>query len=270
MPTEASVVADRAASASNAAPTPETGQDKRSEKAFYDGLFRRRRRFDQFQDDIYRRIARTAREGSPGAQALDLGCGAGTQAACLAAEGFSVVAADLSIEGVKVTRDTLRAANQTASVLNADAEHLPLRDAAIDACVCGLLLHHFRDLHAVAAELRRIVRPGGVVVALDANGHNPPTWMFLNVVHRLRPLGGLTPNQRALRAREIREVFGANGFGDFRFESITSRLRKDWLGNSFGSRLNYYTRAALLTLSNALPPISRGNMLLSVFRRVPD
>ncbi|MCI0432721.1 MAG: methyltransferase domain-containing protein, partial [Gemmatimonadetes bacterium] len=137
-----------------------------------------------------------------------------------------------------------------------------------DACVCGLLLHHFRDLAGVAAELRRVVRPGGVVVALDANAHNPPTWMFLNVVHRFRPLKRLTPNQRALRAREIREVLGSYGFSDFRFSSVTSALRRDWLGDSLGARLNYYTRAALLGISNAvLPQIARGNMLLSVFRR---
>lgn len=270
MPSRASGVMEGALPATDTVAVTEAGQDKRSEREFYDGLFRRRRRFDQFQNDIYRHIARTAREGAPGDQALDLGCGAGTQAVCLADEGFTVVAADLSIEGVKVARNTLREAGRPASLLNADAEHLPLRDGVVDACVCGLLLHHFRDLRSVAVELRRIVRPGGIVVALDANAHNPPTWMFLNVVHRLRPLRGLTPNQRALRAREIRDVFGASGFGAFRFESVTSQLRKDWLGNSVASRLNYYTRATLLALSNALPPISRGNMLLSVFRRLPD
>lgn len=81
----------------------------------------------------------------------------------------------------------------------------------------------------------------------------------------------LTPNQRALWSREIRTVFGQYGFGGFRFASLTSRLRRDWLGNSLGARLNYYTRAVVLGLSQAiLPPIARGNMLLSVFRRLPD
>ena len=243
------------------------GQDKTSERAFYDSLFRRRRRFDQFQDDIYKRMARIAREQSNGNVALDLGCGSGTQAACLAAEGFNVVACDLSIEGVRVAANTVREAGQLASLMNADAEHIPLRDASVDACICGLLLHHFTDMSHVAAELKRVVKPGGVVVALDANAHNPPTWMFLNVVHKMKPLKGLTPNQRALTASEIRNVFGRHGFSDFRFESVTSELKKDWLGNSLGARLNYYTRATVLALSNALPQVNRGNMLLSVFRR---
>jgi ubiquinone/menaquinone biosynthesis C-methylase UbiE len=246
-----------------------TGQDKASERAFYDTLFRTRRRFDQFQDDIYRRMARLAREGVTGDQALDLGCGSGTQAVCLADEGFHVVAADLSIEGVRVAAATVEQSGRTASLMNADAEHIPLRDASIDACTCGLLLHHFSSLDAVAKELRRIVKPGGVVVALDANAHNPPTWMFLNVLHRMKRNPRLTPNQRALWTGEIRAVFGAHGFGDFRFESVTSQLRKDWLGTSMGAKLNYYTRATVLALSSALPQVSRGNMLLSVFRRQP-
>jgi ubiquinone/menaquinone biosynthesis C-methylase UbiE len=232
-------------------------------------LFRKRRRFDQFQEDIYRRMASLARERATGDLALDLGCGSGTQATCLAEAGFAVVAADLSIEGVRVAANTVKAAGRKAALMNADAEHVPLRDASVDACICGLLLHHFKDMHGVAAELQRIVKPGGVVVALDANAHNPPTWMFLNVVHRLKPLSRLTPNQRALRMREIRDVFSAHGFGDFQFESVTSQLRKDWLGGSLGAKLNYYTRATVLALSNALPQVNRGNMLLSVFRRLP-
>ncbi|HSK18803.1 MAG TPA: methyltransferase domain-containing protein [Longimicrobiales bacterium] len=246
------------------------GQDKESERRFYDELFRKRRRFDQFNDDIYRRIAREARAGTDGSQVLDLGCGSGTQALCLMDEGFSVVAADLSIEAVRVAEAGARQADRTLPVINADAERLPLADASLDACVCGLLLHHFTNLEAVAAELRRVVKPGGVVVAIDANAHNPPTWMFLNVVHRLRPLARLTPNQRALRSSEIRQTFGRAGFGEFRFSSVTSELRRDWLGDSLGARLNYYSRAALLGVSNAvLPQIGRGNMLLSVFRRAP-
>ncbi|MDQ3698043.1 MAG: methyltransferase domain-containing protein [Gemmatimonadota bacterium] len=243
-------------------------QDKESERLFYNELFRTRRRFDQFNDDIYRRIAREARAGTQGARVLDLGCGSGTQALCLLDEGFSVVAADMSIEAVRVARAGAQQAGRDLQVMNADAERLPLPDAFLDACVCGLLLHHFHSLARVAAELKRVVKPGGIVVAIDANAHNPPTWMFLNVVHRVRPLKRLTPNQRALRAGEIREVFGRAGFGDFRFSSVTSELRRDWLGDSLGARLNYYTRAAVLGASNAvLPQIGRGNMLLSVFRR---
>jgi ubiquinone/menaquinone biosynthesis C-methylase UbiE len=248
-----------------------SAQDKNAEQAYYDDLFSRRKRFDQFQNAIYERLATEARSRTDGAMALDIGCGAGNQSLCLIQEGFSVISADLSMEAVKVTKATLTEAGKNAQVINADAESIPLPDNSIDACICGLLLHHFKDLDNVAREIQRVVRPGGIVVAIDANAHNPFVWMFLNVVHRLRPLPHLTPNQRALWAREIKRTFGLHGFCDFEFDSITSDLKKDWLGGSLGARLNFYTRRALLAASNAiLPKISTGNMLISTFRRMKD
>lgn len=248
----------------------QAAQDKVSERSFYDRLFSARKRFDQFDPELYRRVARAARAGTTGTVALDLGCGSGTQAVCLMEEGFSVLAADLSREATRVARATAAAAGKTLRVTNADAEHIPLPDNSVDAVVCGLLLHHFGSLDTVAAELKRIVRPGGVVVALDANAHNPPTWLFLNVVHRTLGLKGLTPNQRALRGGEVERAFAKQGFGGFQFSSVTSALRKDWLGTSIGAKLNYTARATLLGISNAvLPQIARGNMLMSVFQRRP-
>lgn len=248
-----------------------TSQDKRSEQSFYDTLFKKRKKFGQFQRGIYERIAAEARKGAPGTKALEIGCGAGDQAACLTEQGFSVLATDLSLEAVKVARRTTREAGHDVAVMQSDAEALPVADQSVDACVCGLLLHHFASLDDIAAELRRVVRPGGTVVAVDANAHNPFAWLFLNVVHRFRKLPGLTPNQRALHRREIETAFGAHGFGEFHFESMTSELRRDWLGDSLGASLNYHTRAMLLGLSRlVLPQIAQGNMLLSVFRKLPS
>lgn len=245
-----------------------SAQDKNAEQAYYDDLFSHRKRFDQFQNGIYERLAREARQRTDGTMALDIGCGAGNQSLCLMQEGFSVVSADLSMEAVKVTRDYLGESGKQAMAVNTDAESLPLPDNSVDVCICGLLLHHFRNLDKVAAEIRRVVRPGGVVVAIDANAHNPFAWLFFNVVHRLKPLPHLTPNQRALWAGEIRRSFGPLGFEGFEFDSMTSDLKKDWLGDSLGARLNFYTRRAVLATSNALlPKISTGNMLISVFRR---
>jgi hypothetical protein len=81
----------------------------------------------------------------------------------------------------------------------------------------------------------------------------------------------VTPNQRALRRSEIELVFGKFGFGDFRFASFSTELRRDWLGDSLGYTLNFHTRAFLMYLSRlVLPSISQGNGLVSVLRRLPD
>ncbi len=243
-------------------------QEKRSEKAFYDDLFGRRQRFDQFQMEIYERIAHTAADGAPGRRTIELGCGSGSQAICLARCGMQTLATDLSIEGCRVARATVEGEGLSIAILNADAEHLPVSDRVFDACICGLLLHHFADFSRVADEIARVLRPGGVVVALDANAHNPAQWVFMNVLHRLKRNPRLTPNQRALWKRELVSVFGARGFEGFQFESVKSELRKDWLGDSPGAWLNYHTRKLVLGLTDlVLPPIARGNLLLAVFRK---
>lgn len=244
-----------------------SSQDKGAEKQYYEDLFRRRRRFDQFDPDIYERIADEARQGTRGNALLELGCGSGTQARALLARGFNVVALDLALEATRIARETVAEAGGTLAVVNGDAERLPVKDASVDACVLGLLLHHFHVLDGVAAEVARVVRPGGIVVAIDVNAHQPFAWMFWNVVHRHLHLKHVTSNQRALWSSEIRRVFTAHGFHGFRFDSVTSKLRRDWLGQSLGMRLNYYGRAAVLGLSQALPRIMRGNMLISVFRK---
>jgi len=244
------------------------GQDKASERRFYDELFARRGRFDQFGQDVYRQMARLAREGTRGKLALDIGCGAGDLSLCLIDEGFQVVSADLSNEAVRIASGSVRDAGHLPAAIHADAEHLPLPDACVDACLCSLLLHHFASLRPIAREIHRVLKPGGIVVALDANGHNPFAFLYFNVIHRFWHLSGLTSNQRALRSTEIERIFFEQGFHDFHFSSISTALEKDWLGGSVGASLNYYTRAAVLRLSEALlPQVQRGNCLLTRFRR---
>ena len=246
-------------------------QDKHSERHYYDRLFASRKRFDQFRDDsVYQVMASVARRAAPGTVALDLGCGSGSQALCLLAEGFSVVSADLSSEAAKLCRRNTSGRPGMVGVVNADAEALPFADASVDTCICSLFLHHFSSLDTVAAELRRVVRPGGVVIASDANAHNPFVWLFFNVIHRTYRLSWLTPDQRALTCQEIQQSFERHGFGAFQFSSFSTDIRRDWLGQSLSFSINYQLRRALLKLSRLLPPMSRGNGLLSTFRRLPD
>ena len=113
-------------------------QDKIAEQAYYDNLFKTRKRFDQFQNEIYQRIAEEARRGTTGKQALEIGCGSGVQAVFLLDQGFSVVAADLSREAIRVARATASESGRTLAVVNADAEALPVKTASVDACICGL------------------------------------------------------------------------------------------------------------------------------------
>ncbi len=89
---------------------------------------------------------------------LDLGAGTGLLTDVLVAAGHEVVAVDPS--GPML--DQLRARLPQVTALVGGAEAVPLPDASVHAVVAGQAAHWFAPAPA-AAELRRVLRPGGVV-----------------------------------------------------------------------------------------------------------
>ena len=92
-----------------------------------------------------------------GSRVLDVACGTGAVAAAAAARGAAVIGVDLSPEMLAVAR----AHHPTLDLREADAERLPFAEAAFDAVVCNFGLGHFARPERVAAELLRVVAPGG-------------------------------------------------------------------------------------------------------------
>jgi len=93
---------------------------------------------------------------------LELGCGTGNDAARLAREGYQVTAIDLSAEAIATARDRF---GDAVRFLVADmAWPLPFPEASVDAVMSNVALHMFPDdvTRAVFAEIRRLVRPGGL------------------------------------------------------------------------------------------------------------
>jgi SAM-dependent methyltransferase len=89
---------------------------------------------------------------------LDLGAGTGLLTERLVAAGHDVVAVDPSAE--MLAELTARLPGVDARV--GGAESLPLSDGDVDAVVAGQAAHWF-DPGPAAREMRRVLRPGGVV-----------------------------------------------------------------------------------------------------------
>ena len=96
------------------------------------------------------------------ARVLDVGCGSGAVTADLDEQATGrVVAVDID---ASMARRTRRTAPGT-QVLQADGRRLPFPDGSFDAAVCNLVLLWTPEPAALVAELARVVRPGGTVLA---------------------------------------------------------------------------------------------------------
>lgn len=135
-----------------------------------------------------------------GKAALDYGCGHGMAAVVLARRGAVVTGFDLSPGYVAEARERARANGVAATFVAADAERLPFCDESFDAVWGNAILHHL-DLARAGAELRRVLRPGGVAVFCEPWGGNP----LLEFARRRLPYPGKdrTPDERPLRPADL-------------------------------------------------------------------
>lgn len=96
-----------------------------------------------------------------GAAVLDVGTGTGAVAAAALARGCIVTAVDPDPEMLAMAA----AAAPGAVLVDAALPRLPLPDAAFDLVAANFVLNHVGDPRAAAAEVARVVRPGGCVGA---------------------------------------------------------------------------------------------------------
>jgi ubiquinone/menaquinone biosynthesis C-methylase UbiE len=104
-------------------------------------------------------------EPRPDARWLDVGCGTGALSSQILAtyNPRGVLGIDQSPGFVAHARGTMR--DDLSAFVVADAQAIPVREAAVDYVVSGLVLNFVPDVSAVLAQARRVCRDGGVVGA---------------------------------------------------------------------------------------------------------
>ncbi|MFI0431834.1 MAG: class I SAM-dependent methyltransferase [Candidatus Nanopelagicales bacterium] len=103
-----------------------------------------------------------------------------------------------------------RESGLTVEVIDAVAEDLPLPDASCDSALLGYVMCSVDDPARAAAELRRVVRPGGTVGVIEHVAGEPGSWLC-RCQRGISPLwgrfaGGCHPD------RDTRAVLAAAGF----------------------------------------------------------
>ena len=104
---------------------------------------------------------------------LDVGCGVGVTDGFLVERVGALLGVDTSREAVERARSN----NPAVSYSAYDGDRLPYEDESVDVAFAICVFHHVppQERDALAAELRRVVRPGGLVVIFEHNPFNPFT-----------------------------------------------------------------------------------------------
>lgn len=110
-------------------------------------------------DSIEHSVTRLAPQA--GERVLDVATGTGWTARRVATRGAQVVGVDIAADLLDAARGFARAAGLDIEFRLADAERLPFSDGEFDAAIstCGVMF--VGKPEAAAAELARVVRPGG-------------------------------------------------------------------------------------------------------------
>jgi ubiquinone/menaquinone biosynthesis C-methylase UbiE len=101
-----------------------------------------------------------------GQKLLEVGVGAGTDHLQWARAGCRCWGVDLTDEAIATTRARFAAYGASSELQRADAEHLPFDDDSFDLVYSWGVIHHSERPDAIIAEIRRVLRPGGVFLGM--------------------------------------------------------------------------------------------------------
>jgi demethylmenaquinone methyltransferase/2-methoxy-6-polyprenyl-1,4-benzoquinol methylase len=226
--------------------SPPGARDEREAAAWVRGMFARvARRYDLANhllsfniDRLWR--ARTVRRvrpilERPGARVLDVCCGTGDLTLALARECRApVLGSDFCHPMLVAARG-----KGAAGLFEADALRLPLRDASLDLITAAFGFRNLANYGAGLAEMRRVLRPGGMAAILEFS--EPPNPAFAALYHfysrRILPLigGALSGSRDAYTylpesvrkfpsAGELAEEMRRAGFAEVRYERFTGGI----------------------------------------------
>ncbi len=145
--------------------------------------------------------------------ALDIGCGTATLASMILSTNWpaTVTAMDFSpamcVEAAKKNNFQ----DRRGAAIAGDSENLPFSDASFDVVTCANSFHHYPDQQAVVRQMRRVLRPGGILIVVDGFRDNAIGWAVFDVV-----VGAIERDIHHATWSEIHGLFANAGFTNIR------------------------------------------------------
>ncbi len=140
---------------------------------------------------------------------IEIGCGTGLFTELVSESGAEIVACELSEKLLDMARRRRYASK--VSFIRQDAGALgPEHDGRYDIVWGNSILHHL-DLDAILPVLRRMLKPGGVMVFAEPNMLNPQIWMERNIEY-VRRRSGTSADETAFVRWSLARRLHRHGF----------------------------------------------------------
>jgi SAM-dependent methyltransferase len=190
----------------------------------------------------------------PGSRVIDGGCGPGLVAEAFLEAGCEVFGVDLSAEMVRRARD--RCARYGPRARFEQRSIFQVQGGGFDAAVSRYVLHHVEDPRAFIRRQAELVRPGGVVLALDMSGDpDAARDEWAQHIERERD----RTHVRALTPGELVDAFAGAGLVDLQLQEDELDLDfEEWFDRGTPSASKDEVRARFLAgQSRGLAPRGR-------------
>jgi ubiquinone/menaquinone biosynthesis C-methylase UbiE len=154
---------------------------------------------------------------------LDVGCGDGTFLSMILNKF------DVTVSGIDISSGMIEKSKELldcrANLKVGDSEHLPWNDVSFDAITCIASFHHYPDPELVLQEIKRVLRPGGILLIADPFTPNKMLRFFLNIIIKFSRSGDV----RIYSRREMQELLEKCGFTMIKWETKGKNLKKYFL-----------------------------------------
>jgi ubiquinone/menaquinone biosynthesis C-methylase UbiE len=211
-------------------------------------------------------VAAAAADCKQGDRVLDIAAGSGNAAIQAAQRGADVVASDLTPELFEPGRRRAAAANVELEWVEADAEELPFEDASFDVGLSTFGIMFAPRQSVAAAELARVVKPGGRIALCSWQPSGFVGEMFATIASFLKPPPPVeAPPVRWGTEEGARELLG----GSFELE-CESRTLIQRFDASVDEMTDYFMDrfGPMVMARRALEPEGRWDEFLATYREL--
>jgi ubiquinone/menaquinone biosynthesis C-methylase UbiE len=176
----------------------------------------------------------------PGMDLLDVACGTGNASIPAANAGARVTGLDFSPELLEIARERAADAMVEIDFVEGDAQELPFADDSFDRVVSTFGHMFAPDHERTAAEMKRVLRPAGVIAFACWTPEGSIGRMFRTLAELIPPPPGGTPLILWGTEQHVRDLLGEAQFErheiEWQDESVEAYAR--FMMDSFGPLLN--------------------------------